>query len=243
MSLKLVYEGKSKRVYEKNDEELIMEFKDEVTAMDGAVRSVIEGKGVLTARMSAFSFRVLEDSGIQTHFIDYDGYRRMTVRKLAMIPLEVIVRNYAYGSLLKRMPLFKALQRLDPPIVEFHYKDDSLHDPLVLTEDILRVGLLSRDELEQVVSITLKVNDVLLKLFESKGLKLVDLKLEFGRDKNGRIIVADEISGDTFRALDERGEHLDKEIFRKTRDARLMLDAYVKLCKVFGLKTDDVVQS
>ncbi|ADM27110.1 phosphoribosylaminoimidazole-succinocarboxamide synthase [Ignisphaera aggregans DSM 17230] len=243
MSLKILYEGKSKRVYVKNEDELVMEFKDDVTAMDGAIKASASGKGVLAARMSAYFFKVLEDNGIETHYIDYDGTRNITVKRLSIVPIEVIVRNYAYGSLLKRMPLYKSLQKLDPPLIEFHYKDDSLHDPLILPEDILNVGLLSRNELDYIVETTLRVNKVLDNIFSSKGLRFVDLKLEFGRDKNGRLIVADEISGDTFRVLDENGNHLDKEIFRKTKDVNIMVKAYIELCKRLGIEVKDVVSS
>ncbi len=241
LSSKIFYEGKSKRVYVKNDYELIMEFKDDVTAVDGAIKAVANGKGILVARMSTYFFKVLEDSGVETHFIDYDGGRLLTVKRLSMVPIEVIVRNYAYGSLMNRMPLFKNLQRIDPPLVEFHYKDDNLHDPLILVDDILRVGLLGRDELSYIVETTLKVNKILGKLFESRNLRFIDLKLEFGRDRSGKLIVADEISGDTFRVLNENGDHLDKEIFRRTKDVSLMLKAYAELCKKLGIEVSDVV--
>lgn len=243
MLSKILYEGKSKRVYVKNYYELVMEFKDDVTAMDGTIKASANGKSILAARMSVYFFKLLEDNGVETHFIDYDGGRCITVKRLSIVPIEVIVRNHAYGSLMKRMPLFRNLQKLDPPIIEFHYKDDSLHDPLVLADDILQVGLLNQDELNYIVETTLKVNRILDTLFSSKKLKFVDLKLEFGRDRSGKLIVADEISGDTFRVLDENGDHLDKEIFRKTKDVNLMVKAYIELCKRLGIEVKDVVPS
>jgi len=175
----MLYEGKSKRVYVKNQEELLMEFKDEVTAMDGAIKAVVSGKGVINARLSAYFFEILEKNGVKTHYIDYDGGRVLTVKKLTVLPIEVIVRNYAYGSLLKRMPLYKPLQKIDPPLVEFHFKDDSLHDPLILSDDLINTNIVSRRELEEIVNISLEVNAILSKTLLSKNLRLIDIKLEF----------------------------------------------------------------
>ncbi len=234
--MQLAYEGKSKRVYVKNSEELVFEFKDEVTAADGAVRATALGKGALCASVSAHFFRVLEESGIETHFLDYDGSRRITARRLDMVPLEVIVRNFSYGSLLKRMPLYRELEPLDPPLIELHYKDDSLHDPLVLPEDVLRTKILSAPELDELVGRSASANRVLVRYFESLGLKLVDVKFEFGFDARRRLVLADEISGDTFRVLDERGRHLDKEVFRKTRRIEDLLEAYRELASRLGLR-------
>ncbi|NPA97226.1 MAG: phosphoribosylaminoimidazolesuccinocarboxamide synthase [Crenarchaeota archaeon] len=239
--MRLVAEGKSKLVYEK-DGELVLEFKDEVTAMDGAVRATAPGKGVLNARISAYLFSQLEKRGIETHFIEYDGGRRLRVRKLRMIPLEVIVRNYAYGSLLRRMPLIERLAPLSPPIVEFHLKNDELHDPLVLREDILAAKLLTPQQLDEVVSIAIRVDDVLTEVFRSRGLKLIDMKLEMGFDPSGRILVADEISGDTIRVMDERGRHLDKEVFRRSGDPKLLIEAYTELARRLGLEVSDVAR-
>jgi len=236
----MLYEGKSKRVYVKNQEELLMEFKDEVTAMDGAIKAVVSGKGVINARLSAYFFEILEKNGVKTHYIDYDGGRVLTVKKLTVLPIEVIVRNYAYGSLLKRMPLYKPLQKIDPPLVEFHFKDDSLHDPLILSDDLINTNIVSRRELEEIVNISLEVNAILSKTLLSKNLRLIDIKLEFGKDKDGFLVLADEISGDTFRVMDENNNHLDKEIFRKTKDANLLIKAYASLCQKLGVSIDDV---
>jgi len=235
MSLEIMYEGKSKRVYVKTTDELVMEFKDEVTAGDGAIRAVAPGKGVLCAAVSAYFFKHLESRGIRTHFLSYDGVRRLTVRRLRMVPLEVIVRNYAYGSLLKRMPLFRELQPLNPPLVEFHYKDDSLHDPLVLVEDVVRAGLATRELLDAMVEASLRANEELTKLLASKGLALVDAKFEFGL-LGGELVLADEISGDTVRVLDESGRHLDKEVFRRSKSVELLLVAYRELASRLGLE-------
>jgi len=233
----ILYEGKSKRVYVKSDNVLIMEFKDEVTAGDGAVKALAPGKGILCACISAHLFKVVEGFGIETHLLGYDGSRRIEVRRLKMVPLEVIVRNFSYGSLLKRVPLYKKLEPLVPPLVEFHYKDDSLHDPLVLPEDVLRVGLLTKRELDRLVELSLLVNHSLSRYFRSLGLRLVDIKLEFGYWRDD-FVLADEISGDTFRVLDEHNNHLDKEVFRMTRSVESLLKAYKELASRLGLRVE-----
>lgn len=241
--LQLIYEGKSKRVYAVDEDTLVMEFKDDVTAADGLVKAVALGKGVLAARISVFFFKLLENAGIKTHFIDYDGSRRIKVRRLEIIPLEVIIRNYAYGSLIRRMPLYKPMQKLEPPLIEFHYKDDDLHDPLILEEDAIRTGILDARDIETIKGVSLRVNEILTRFFESKNLRFIDIKLEFGRSRSGEIILADEISGDTFRVVDENNNHLDKEIFRRTRDVGLLLKAYLRLAEVVGVRIDDVYAS
>ncbi|MCX8185152.1 MAG: phosphoribosylaminoimidazolesuccinocarboxamide synthase [Sulfolobales archaeon] len=238
MFYKLIYEGKSKRIYVKNADELLMEFKDEVTAGDGAIKASASGKGYLCAVVSAHLFKVVEDAGVKTHLIEYDGSRTLTVKKLKMVPIEVIVRNFSYGSLLKRMPLYRELEPLVPPLVEFHYKDDSLHDPLILSEDILRAGVLSVRDLSRVTELSILVNHALSRYFKSVGLKLVDIKLEFGYDQTGDLVLADEISGDTLRALDEQGRHLDKEVFRKTKNIDVLLKAYRDLALRLGLNVE-----
>ncbi|MEM2206743.1 MAG: phosphoribosylaminoimidazolesuccinocarboxamide synthase, partial [Sulfolobales archaeon] len=124
MTYELIYEGKTKRVYVKNQDTLLLEFKDVVTALDGVKKLHAPGKGVLNAAISAFFFRLLEAYGVKTHFIDYDGVNIHTVRRLKIIPIEVVVRNYAYGGLIKRLPLFKQLEKLSKPLIEFHYKSD-----------------------------------------------------------------------------------------------------------------------
>jgi len=236
LGLRFLREGKSKRIYVKGEDTLVLEFKDYVTAFDGTRRDDVVGKGVINARISAHLFRKLEESGVKTHFIEYDGCRRLVVRRLEMIPLEVIVRNYAYGSLLKRMPLFKPLDKLEPPIVEFHYKDDSLHDPLVLREDVVRAGLLTEDEVEEIIEASLRANEVLSKIFESRGLKFIDVKFEFGRDRSGELVLADEITGDSFRVIDPEGRHLDKEVYRRGGTPQELVSRYMELLSKLGIE-------
>lgn len=211
----LIYEGKAKRVYRVNDELLVMEFKDEVTAFDGARKELAPGKGRLAAAQTAFFMRLLGRYGIKNHLVDWDGDRKILVRGLRMIPIEVIVRNYAYGSFLKRMPLVKPMTRFSkPPLVEFHLKSDELHDPLITTDDIIEAGLAKQEQLNEITGIALRVNEILSNYMVSRGLTLVDFKLEFGFDKSGNLVLADELSGDTMRIL-INGRHLDKELFRR----------------------------
>jgi len=214
---------------------LVLEFKDEVTAANGKIRSKAPGKGVLNAAISSLLFRYLESKGIKTHFIEYDGSRSLIVHKLEMIPLEVILRNYAYGSQIKRMPFLKPLQPLNSPLFELHLKDDELGDPLILPEDALAAGILTPQELKSLKSLAYEINSYLTEFFESKGLKLIDIKLEFGKNENNEIILGDELNGDVFRVINERGEHLDKEIYRKTQNVEFLLKAYKELAKRLGI--------
>ncbi len=233
--LELEYEGKAKRVYRLTKNLLLMEFKDEVTAGNGVRREIAVGKGRLTAAQTSFFMRLLESRGLRTHFIDWDGDRRIVVRRLRVLPLEVIVRNYAYGSFLKRMPLVKPMTRFSRPIVEFHYKDDRLHDPLVLPDDIVEAGVINRELLDEIVNMALKANDVLYEFLASKGLTLIDFKLEFGLDENGVLYIADEISCDTMRVLRD-GEHLDKEVFRRGASAEELVKRYAEFNKIVGVE-------
>ncbi len=230
-----IYEGKSKRVYEVSPDILVLEFKDEVTALDGLRKDRVENKGVYAAALSAHLFKYLEENGVRTHLVEYDGDRRLKVRRLSMIPLEVIVRNYAYGSQLKRMPLLQRLKRFSRPIVEFHYKSDELHDPLVLREDILEAGLLTESELAKIESTSLRVNELLRDLFERHGLTLVDVKLEFGR-LGDEIVLGDELSGDTMRVLTRDGTHLDKELYRRGASPSQLAESYRRLLDILNVR-------
>ncbi|MEM0453389.1 MAG: phosphoribosylaminoimidazolesuccinocarboxamide synthase [Sulfolobales archaeon] len=232
----LIYDGKTKRVYVKDDNSLLMEFKDVVTALDGAKVTYAPGKGLLNAALTAYFFKLLKSEGIDNHFIDYDGKRILTVKRLRMIPAEVVVRNYAYGSLIKRLPLLKPLTKLDVPVIEFHYKSDELHDPLILQEDLINAGLVSFNELEDIREITLKINNALSRKFSELGLLLIDFKLEFGRDPDGRILLADDICGDSIRVVDGEGNHLDKEIFRKGGSVDDLINAYTQLASKLGIR-------
>jgi phosphoribosylaminoimidazole-succinocarboxamide synthase len=210
----LLYRGKAKSVYlTDNPEEVSVEFRDDITAFDGGKMSVLEGKGVYNATVSAFFFEYLEIHGVKTHYIHMLDRRTMLVRRLSMIPLEVIVRNVAAGSLVKRYP-FKEGEVLKSTVMILDYKDDSRHDPMVNDDIIFALGLVSREELLAIRKTALKVNDLLRTYLAGLSITLVDFKLEFGRWRDG-ILVGDEISMDSMRLWDEKTrESLDKDVYR-----------------------------
>jgi phosphoribosylaminoimidazole-succinocarboxamide synthase len=210
----LVYAGKAKSLYRTDTPgELLVQFRDDITAFDGGKKDVITRKGAWNARVSAKLFGLLEENGIPTHFIRMDGDSAMIVRDLAMIPLEVIVRNRAAGSLVRRYPFTEGTP-LRPPVIVIDYKDDARHDPMINDDIIIALDLLSRDELATVREMALRVNEILVRFFDSIGISLVDFKLEFGKDR-GKIVVGDEISMDSMRLWDKStGQSLDKDVYR-----------------------------
>ncbi len=210
-----LYEGKAKIVYETDRPDLLLvEFKDSATAFDGAKKGTIRGKGAINARMSALLFELLESRCIPTHFVSLEGEREMLVKRLEIIPLEVVVRNVAAGSLSKRLGLEEGTP-LPRPVVELYYKSDALGDPLINRYHALVLGLATGEELDQLEEMALRINRELEEYLEDKGLRLVDFKLEFGRYE-GRVMLGDEISPDTCRLWDlETGEKLDKDRFRR----------------------------
>ena len=211
----LLYRGKAKSVYRTDvPQELVVEFRDDITAFDGGKKANLDEKGMLNARVSAFFFTLLEKAGIRTHYLGMINPSTMRVRTLTMIPLEVIVRNVAAGSLVKRYP-FREGQPLDPPILAMDYKDDTRHDPMINDEIIMALGLVSAGELSEIKSRALTVNQVLQDHLQGKGITLVDFKLEFGKDGSGNITVGDEISMDSMRLWDARsGQSMDKDVYR-----------------------------
>ena len=202
--MKLLYTGKAKNVYEKNDDEAVMEFRDDLTAGDGAKKATKAGKGALNAEISAKLLELMEDAGIKTHFIEFQRPNRFLVKKVDIIPLEVICRNIATGSLVKRFP-FKEGKEFDPPIVEIGYKSDEYHDPFLNDDIAIALGASTKEEIEEIRNITLKVNKTLRDFLKTKGIILVDFKLEFGHDSKGNLLLADEITPDTCRFWDEIG--------------------------------------
>ncbi|MET1129165.1 MAG: phosphoribosylaminoimidazolesuccinocarboxamide synthase [Thermoproteota archaeon] len=232
-SPQLLYEGKSKRLVLLDQDKAVMEFKDDVTAYDGRYRDEVPGKGRLSALLSARLFEVLDESGVETHYLCYEGGNRIRVRLLNVLPLEIIVRNYVYGSMARRMPLAEPLRPIEPALVELHYKDDKLGDPLLHPRDPIVAGLLSEEELGELEDLALRVNKVLSAFWSERGLLLVDLKLEVARGPEGFIVV-DELSGDTMRLLDGQGRHLDKEIYRRSRDTAALAAAYARLVELAG---------
>ncbi|MEE8168404.1 MAG: phosphoribosylaminoimidazolesuccinocarboxamide synthase [Candidatus Hydrothermarchaeales archaeon] len=228
--MELLYKGKAKSVYQQEGENLVIEFRNDLTAGDGAKLATMEGKGALNAEISARFFELLEEKGIETHFLRFERPNRHIAKRVSIIPLEVICRNTAAGSLVKRYP-FKEGQELDPPIVEFGYKSDEYHDPMLNDDVAIALGAArDRRELDEIREITIKINDILREFLVERGIILVDFKLEFGRDSKGNLLLADEVSPDTCRFWDaETKEVMDKDRFR--RDMGSVLEYYREVRK------------
>lgn len=212
----MLYEGKAKTVFETdNPAELLVYFKDDATAGNGAKHDIIEGKGIINNKISEFFFKQLKDRGIKTHFVEKIGEREMIVKRLEMIKLEVVVRNIVAGSLVKRLGLAEGTP-LTVPIVEYYYKSDELGDPMLNRYHIMALDLAKIDELNQMEHIAFSVNTILRDLLKAKNVDLIDFKLEFGRGEYGEVILADEISPDNCRFWDVvTHEKLDKDRFRQ----------------------------
>ena len=223
--LQQLYEGKAKKVYATDDENLvIVSYKDDATAFDGLKKGTILGKGVVNNRMSNYLMQLLEKNGVPTHFVEELNDRETLVKKVKIVPLEVIIRNVSAGSFAKRYGVEEGI-RFDRPTIEFSYKNDALGDPLINTDSALALGLATRADLDQIRRYALEVNRELSAFWKSCGVTLVDFKLEFGRLPDGSIVLADEISPDTCRLWDSAtGEKLDKDRFR--RDLGGVEDAY-----------------
>jgi phosphoribosylaminoimidazole-succinocarboxamide synthase len=234
---KKVYEGKAKILYEGPEPgTLVQYFKDDATAFNAEKRATVEGKGVLNNRLSEFFMSGLNAVGVPTHFIRRINMREQLIRAVEIIPLEVVVRNVAAGSISKRLGIEEGTP-LPRPIVEFYFKNDELGDPLVSEEHILAFGWAAQQDLDDMVSLALRVNDFLSGLFLGVGIRLVDFKIEVGRIWDGdfmRLIVADEISPDSCRLWDvQTGQKLDKDVFR--RDLGDLADAYTEVARRLGV--------
>ena len=232
-----IYEGKAKILYEGPEPgTLVQHFKDDATAGDGAKHEVIEGKGVLNNRISEFIFSKLNGLGIPTHFIRRMNMREQLIKEVEIIPLEIIVRNVAAGSLVKRLGLEPGT-KLPRSIIEFCYKDDALHDPMVSEEHITAFGWATPPELDDIMSLAVRTNDFLSGLFMGVGIQLVDFKIECGRLYEGetmRIVLADEISPDSCRLWDiKTHDKLDKDRFRE--DLGGLVDAYREVAQRLGI--------
>ena len=232
-----IYEGKAKVLYEGPEPgTLVQHFKDDATAFNAEKQDVIEGKGVLNNRISEYVFLQLAQLGIQTHFIKALNMREQLIREAEIVPLEVVIRNVAAGSLVTRLGL-KEGEPLPRPLIEFYYKDDALGDPLISEEHIAVFGWATQIELDEIMTIALRINDFLIGLFAGAGIRLVDFKLEFGRIWEGdvqRIILADEISPDNCRLWDiNSNEKLDKDRFRQ--DLGGLVDAYQEVARRLGI--------
>ncbi|MFK7868833.1 MAG: phosphoribosylaminoimidazolesuccinocarboxamide synthase [Roseobacter sp.] len=234
---KKIYEGKAKILYEGPEPDTIVQyFKDDATAFNAEKKAVIEGKGVLNNRLSEFFMTGLGKIGVPTHFIKRLNMREQLVRSVEIIPLEVIVRNYAAGTMSNRLGIEEGTQ-LPRPIVEYCYKDDKLGDPLVTEEHIAAFGWASQQDMDDILSLALRVNDFLSGLMYGVGIRLVDFKIEVGRVYDGdfqRLVIADEISPDSCRLWDiESGRKLDKDVFR--RDLGSLSDAYTEVAERLGV--------
>jgi len=224
MKKDMIYEGKAKRVYKTEDtDKYIIEYKDDATAFNGVKKGTIIGKGIINNKMSALLFKLLEEKGIPTHFIEILSDREMLVKDVKILPLEVIVRNVAAGSLSKRLGLEEGTI-MKTPVLEFCYKNDNLGDPMINEYHIKAIELATEEQLEIVKEYAFKINDILVEFFKERNIKLIDFKLEFGLH-NGEVILADEISPDTCRLWDaETNKKLDKDRFR--RDLGEVEEAY-----------------
>ena len=211
----MLYEGKAKKIFlTEKDDEVIQYFKDDATAFNAQKRGTILEKGVVNNKISAKLFQYLGESGIPSHFIQQLNDREMLTRRVKIIPVEVVVRNRATGSIVKRLGLEEGFI-IDPPLIELFYKDDSLGDPLITEDHIRLLKLATPSQIVELRQQALKINEALKPFFQNKGMMLVDFKLEFGL-WNGQIILADEISPDTCRFWDiQTGERMDKDRFRK----------------------------
>lgn len=232
--LEQLYEGKAKKVFATDDPELvIVSYKDDATALDGLKKGTITGKGVVNNKMSDFLFDLLEKNGVPTHFVEELNDREALVKKVSIVPLEVIIRNVSAGSFAKRYGVEEGITFAEPTI-EFSYKNDSLHDPLLNSYHALALGLATKEEIDTIKRMAFRVNEILKAYFLSLNVRLIDFKLEFGRLADGSIVLADEISPDTCRFWDATtNEKLDKDRFR--RDMGGVEDAYREMMKrVFG---------
>ena len=232
-----IYEGKAKVLYEGPEPgTLVQHFKDDATAFNAEKHDVIEGKGVLNNRISEYIFLQLAQIGIQTHFIKALNMREQLIREAEIVPLEVVIRNFAAGSLVKRLGL-KEGEPLPRPLIEFYYKDDALGDPMISEDHIAVFGWATQNELDEIMTIAVRINDFLIGLFAGAGIRLVDFKLEFGRVWERdvqRIILADEISPDNCRLWDiNSNKKLDKDRFRQ--DLGGLVDAYQEVARRLGI--------
>ena len=231
--LELLYEGKAKKVFKTEDEDaLIVDYKDDATAFNGEKKGTIVGKGAINNRMTNHIFKLLEKEGVPTHYIEELSDCETAVKKVQIVPLEVIIRNIAAGSFSKKLGIEEG-RKLLAPTLEFSYKDDALGDPMINDYYAIAIEAATREEIDTITKYAFKVNEVLMKYFDSLGIELVDFKIEFGRYK-GQIILADEISPDTCRLwAKETHEKLDKDLFR--RDLGNVEDAYQEVFRRLGI--------
>lgn len=224
----LLYEGKAKKIYRTDSEDkVVIYYKDDATAFNGEKKAEIGNKGILNNSITTVIFDMLKENGVKTHFIEKLNDREQLCEKVEIIPLEVIVRNVAAGSMAKRLGLKEGFE-LKTTVFELSYKDDELGDPLINDYHAVGIGATTFEELNQIYSMTAKINELLKQFFVEKNVKLIDFKIEFGRTKDGRVVLADEISPDTCRFWDATtNEKLDKDRFR--RDLGDIQGAYTEI--------------
>ena len=235
MSRKLIYTGKAKDIYTTSDDEdvIISVYKDQATMLNGARKETIKGKGVLNNQISSLIFTKLNEAGIATHIFKQLSENEQFNKKDEIIPLEVVLRNVTAGSFSKRFGVEEGIQ-LETPIVEFYYKNDDLDDPFINDEHVKFLGIASDEGIAYIKAAPRRINELLKDWFNQIGLHLIDFKVEFGKDKDGHIILADEFSPDNCRLWDAEGHHMDKDVFR--RDLGNLTDVYeVVLEKLQGL--------
>lgn len=232
--LEMLYEGKAKKVFKTDVEDVyIVDYKDDATAFNGEKKGTIAGKGVINNKMTNYLFAKLEEAGVPTHLVEELSDRETAVKKVEIVPLEVIVRNVAAGSFSKKLGIEEGTKLLCPTL-EFSYKDDALGDPMINDYYAIAMGISTKEEIDRITELVFKVNSFLVKFFQECGIELIDFKVEFGRTSDGSIILADEISPDTCRFWDiKTREKLDKDRFR--RDLGGVEDAYNEVAKRIGL--------
>ena len=225
-----LYEGKAKKVYATNDPDLvIVDYKDDATAFNGEKKGTIAGKGVINNKMTNYMFKMLEKEGVPTHLVEEISDRETIVKKVSIVPLEVIIRNVAAGSFSKRMGVEEGKQLLCP-ILEFSYKNDDLGDPFINDYYALALGIATKEDIDTIAKYAFKVNEFMVKFFKGLNIDLIDFKIEFGKTSDGTMILADEISPDTCRFWDSTThEKLDKDRFR--RDMGGVEEAYQEIMK------------
>lgn len=233
--MELLYEGKAKQIYRwENSDEILIKYKDSATAFNGVKKEIIEGKGRLNLMFARHFFTLLENAGIKTHTVKYIDDLSMVAKRVEIVLLEVVIRNYAAGSICKREGYEKGY-KFEQPLFEIFYKNDDLNDPIITEDYAVEQGIATYAEIQKIKSEALKINRILIDYLVQRDITLVDFKLEFGRLPNGEIILADEISPDTCRFW-KRGtmDSLDKDVFREEKGS--LIEQYTKLAEILGVK-------
>ena len=233
--MELLYEGKAKQVFKTEiEDEVVIQFKDDATAFNGEKKDIFSGKGRANLAFTRYFFDLLKSKGVKTHIISFIDDISLKAKKVQIFPLEVVIRNYAAGSICKREGFEKGY-KFEQPLCEFFLKDDSKGDPLLKESEILEMGLASQEEVLEIKTQALKVNSILSSFLSDNNITLVDFKLEFGKTKDGEILLADEISPDTCRFwIKGTMESLDKDVYREGKGDLVI--SYLKLAKILGVK-------